>query len=357
MIYLDHNATSPPHPQVLGEALPLLTEHWGNPSSSHSLSRRPIEAVERARQRLATWAGCLPKEVVFTSGATEANHLALRGIDRPGRPLFSAVEHPSVRAPAEALGGEVLPVDRRGALDLAALERQLTERTSLVSVMAANNETGVLQDLDSVAEVVHAAGALLHVDAAQVVGRLPAPSCWDLLTVTGHKSGGIKGGGALCIREGLKVEAQTLGGGQERGRRSGTVNPAPLVSLGVVATLVHGPEIRAMRDRLQSACVELGGVVTAAGARRLSNTLNVRFPGVSGELVVMGMDLEGICLSAGSACHSGAATASEVLRAMGIETADIVRLSLGWSTTEADIDTAIVILERVLGRIRAQGVA
>lgn len=357
VIYLDHNATSPPHPRVLEEALPFLTEHWGNPSSSHSLSRKPVEAVERARRRLAAWAGCLGKEVVFTGSATEANHLALRGLRRPGRPLVSAIEHPSVLAPALALGGAVVAVDRQGRLDLDALEQLLSEPTSLVSVMAANNETGVLQDLDAVAERVHAADSLLHVDAAQLVGRLTAPGSWDLLTVTGHKAGGFKGGGALCVREGIDIHAQSLGGGQERGRRSGTINPAPLVSLGVVATLAHGPEIGGMRDRLEAACVALGGSVNSGGAPRLPNTCNVRFQGVPSELVVMGMDLEGFCLSAGSACHSGAATASAVLQAMGITTADALRLSLGWSTTEEDIDAAIDALRRVLGRIRAQEVA
>ena len=354
-VYLDHNATSPPHPRVLEEALPFLTEHWGNPSSAHSLSRKPVAAVEQARARLAAWAGCEPKEVVFTGGATEANHLALRGNEQPGCPLYSAIEHPSVRAPAEALGGVLVPVDGQGRVDLDALRSLLATPTSVVSVMAANNETGVLQDTDVIASLAREHGALMHIDAAQLVGRLEAPAEWDLLTVTGHKSGGFKGGGALMVREGIKIHPQSLGGGQERGRRSGTVNPAPLVSLGVVATLSHGPGVKTLRDRLERAARELDGIVHAEGAERLPNTLNVRFPGVPGELVVMGMDLEGVAISAGSACHSGASIASPVLQAMGITSGDAVRLSLGWNTTDADVDVAIQALARVLGRIRAQG--
>ncbi|MCP4804904.1 MAG: cysteine desulfurase [Proteobacteria bacterium] len=357
MIYLDHNATSPAHPQVLEEALPFLTEHFGNPSSAHSLSRRPRAAVEQARARLAAWAGCEAREVVFTGGATEANHLALRGVRRPGRPLVSAVEHPSVLAPGESLGAERIPVDGQGRIRLDALAELLRKPTTVVSVMAANNETGVLSDLPAVADLVHHAGALLHVDAAQVIGRRAAPGRWDLLTVTGHKAGGFKGGGALCVREGIHLAPELLGGGQERGRRSGTTNPAPLVSLGVVATLEHSPELRALRDRFEQAAIGLGGVVTASEAQRLWNTCNVRFPGVPSDLVVMGMDLEGVAVSAGSACSSGASQASPVLTEMGITTADALRVSLGWDTTQADIAAGIAALTVVLERIRAQGLS
>jgi cysteine desulfurase len=353
-VYLDHNATSPPHPSVLQVALPLLTEHFANPSSSHSLARVPFAAVERARGQVAAWAGARPREVIFTGGATEANHLALRGLRRPGRPLVSAIEHPSVVEPAALLGAERVPVDHHGLLDLAALERLLERPTSVVSVMAANNETGVLQDIPAIARRVHAAGSLLHVDAAQIVGRLACPAGWDLLTLTAHKAGGLKGVGALLVREGIVLTPQAVGGGQERGRRSGTTNAGPIAGLGAVAELSHGAEIQAMRDRLERACVTLGGVVTSGGAPRLPNTVNVRFAGIPGDLLVTAMDLEGYCLSAGSACHSGAATASAVLQAMGIRTADAVRLSLGWSTTEQDVQGAIDALERVLPRLRRE---
>ena len=356
-IYLDHNATSPAHPQVPDEALPFLTEHFGNPSSAHSLSRRPRAAVEEARGRLARWAGCEAREVVFTGGATEANHLALRGVRRPGRPLVSAVEHPSVLAPGESLGGARVPVDADGNLELESLERLLQAPTTVVSCMAANNETGVRFDLVEIARLVHAHGALLHVDAAQAIGRVEAPGVWDLLTVTGHKSGGFKGGGALMVREGIHLAPEFLGGGQERGRRSGTTNPAPIVSLGVVATLSHGPGIEALRDRFEAGAIGLGAMVTGARARRLPNTCNVRFPGVPSDMVVVGMDLEGVAISAGSACSSGASQASTVLTAMGITTADALRVSVGWNTSQQDVDAALSALELVLGRIRAQGLS
>jgi len=348
MVYLDHNATSPPHPRVLEEALPLLTEHWGNPSSSHSMARKPMAAVESARRRLAEWAGVRPRDVVLTGGATEANNLAVLGVEGVGR-LYSAVEHPSVSAAGQARQGRAIPVTADGVVDLEALEALLSASSvAMVSVMTANNETGVLQPLSAIHALCQRHGALLHTDAAQAIGRIASPATWDLMTVTGHKAGGLKGGGALFVRPHVDVAPQALGGGQERGRRSGTTNPAPLVSLGVVATLSHGPEITARRDRLESACVELGGVVTGQAAPRLGNTCNVRFPGVPSAHVVMGLDLAGICVSAGSACHSGAAVASPVLQAMGITTADAIRFSLGWNTSDEDIDTALDALVRIV---------
>ncbi len=348
MVYLDHNATSPPHPAVVDAALPMLTEHWGNPSSSHSLARKPMAAVEEARRSLAEWAGVRPRDVIFTSGATEANNLAVLGISRPGR-LYSAVEHPSVVASAAACSGRLIPITSHGTTDLEALEDLLRDASvAMVSVMTANNETGVLQPIGDIHALCQRYGALLHTDAAQAIGRISAPTSWDLLTVTGHKAGGFKGAGALCLRPGIELSARSLGGGQERGRRSGTINPAPIVSLGVVATLSHGPEIARLRDRLEAGCEALGGVVTAKGSPRLGNTCNVRFPGVPSNHVVMGLDLAGICISAGSACHSGAAVASPVLQAMGIDSADAVRLSLGWSSCDADIDAALDALGRVV---------
>ena len=231
-IYLDHNASSPPRPEVLERALPFVLEHWGNPHSSHQLARGPAAAVDAARSRVAAWADCRARDVVFTSGATEANHLALRGLGIEGSALvFSAVEHPSVRAPAAALGGEALPVDARGQVCLDALRQAVEGGARLVSVMAANNETGVLQPLDEIGATVREGGALLHVDAAQIGGRLPAPGAWDLLTVSGHKAGGLKGAGALLCRPGITLSPQVLGGAQERGQRAGTVDVPAVVGL------------------------------------------------------------------------------------------------------------------------------
>lgn len=348
-IYLDHNATSPPHPAVLEAALPLITEHWGNSGSSHSLGRAPHAAIERARGQLAEWAGARSKDIVLTSGATEANNLAVLGT--PGRVLCSAVEHPSVIEAVRERDGAVLPVDAQGRLRLDALEAALQEGAALLSLIAANNETGVLQDIDPIAELCAAHGCLLHLDCAQLIGRHAAPERWDLITVTGHKAGGLKGAGALIMRRGVQTAPQTFGGGQERGRRAGTLNPAPIASLGVVATLSHSTELRALRDRLEAAVVELGGQVTGAGAERLWNTCNVVFEGLPSDMLVMGLDLEGVCASAGSACASGGASASSVLLAMGIEHSAL-RLSLGWNTRGEDIDRAIQALRVVVGRLR-----
>ncbi|MCB9797948.1 MAG: cysteine desulfurase [Alphaproteobacteria bacterium] len=354
MVYLDHNATSPPRPEVLAHALPLLTEHWGNPSSTHQAARRPAAAVEAAREQVASWAGARPRDVLFTSGATEANHLALRGAlqERPGRLLVSAVEHPSVLAPARALGAGLLPVDARGALDERALERALAEGPALVSVMAANNETGVRFELEALGERVRAAGGWLHVDATQLPGRCPAPAGWDLLTLSAHKGGGLKGAGALVLRPEVSLAPQQLGGAQERGRRAGTLNAAPIVALGEVLALPL-PSLLPLREALEAGLVALGGVITGAGMPRLPNTSHVRFPGLDAAMLVMALDLEGVCVSAGAACSSGATQPSHVLAAMGLPAQEGVRLSLGWNTSAEDIQRALAALGRVLPQQRA----
>ena len=351
-IYLDHNATSPPHPAVLDAALRLITSDWGNTGSAHSLARAPHAAVERARGQLADWAGARAKDVVFCSGATEANNLVVLGAQ--GRVLCSATEHPSVMEAVQLRGGAVIPVDGRGLLDLTRLEEELAQGAGLLSVLAANNETGVLQDTDRIHQLTQAAGVPLHLDCAQLVGRHKAPQRWEYMTVTGHKAGGLKGAGALLRRQGLALQPLSHGGGQERGLRAGTLNPAPIASLGVVATLSHSQEIRALRDRLEAACVALGGRISGAEAPRLWNTCNVVFEGIQSDMLVVGLDLEGVCASAGSACSSGAAKASSVLQAMGIQHSAL-RLSLGWSTTTQDIARAIEVLKLVVARQRALG--
>lgn len=349
-VYLDHNATSPPHPDVLAAALPLLTEHWGNAGSAHALGRVPHQQVEAARRQLAEWAGARPRDVVFTSGATEANNLALRSV--PGRLLHSAAEHPSVSEPGLAVGAQVLPVTPSGRVDLDALASALAQGgVGLVSVLMANNETGVLQDAAALHALTQAHGAALHLDCAQMVGRHAAPDAWDLLTVTGHKAGGLKGAGALILRPGRSLDPMVVGGGQERGRRAGTLNPAPVVSLGVVAGLRHGPEIKALRDQLEAGVIALGGTVVGADAPRLWNTCNAYFTDVPGDHLVVALDLAGVCVSGGATCGSGAAKASPVLAAMGIGHRS-VRFSLGWSSTQADVDAALAALADALRRWR-----
>lgn len=354
MIYLDHNATAPPRPEVLEAALPFITEHWGNPASTHGMSRRPSAALEHARDQLAAWAGGRSREVIFTAGATEANHLALRGVSAGGL-VVSAVEHPSVLAPAAALGAAIAPVDSRGRVDLEALEALLASvEGPLVSVMAANNETGVLQPIPEIAARVRAAGGLLHVDAAQLGGRMPAPDEWDLLTLSGHKAGGLKGAGALLMRPGVALTPQQLGGSQERGRRAGTVDVPAAVALGcAIALPALDPAISELRDALESAAVALGASVSGGGAPRLPNTLHVTFSDLPGEAVVSGLDLEGVCASTGSACASGAAEPSHVLRAMGLDPRAGVRFSLGWNTGPEEIREVVEALDRVVRRHRA----
>jgi cysteine desulfurase len=349
-VYLDHNATSPPHPDVLAAAVPLLTEHWGNSGSSHALGRIPHQRVEAARRQLAEWAGARPRDVVFTSGATEANNLALRSV--PGRLLHSAAEHPSVSEPGLAVDAHVVGVTPSGLVDLDALSLALEQGdVGLVSILFANNETGVLQDAHALHALTQAHGALLHLDCAQMVGRHAAPTAWDLLTVTGHKAGGLKGAGALIVRPGLTLDPMVVGGGQERGRRAGTLNPAPVVSLGVVAGLQHPPRIKALRDRLEAGVIALGGTVVGADAPRLWNTCNAYFSDVPGDHLVVALDLAGVCVSGGATCGSGAAKASPVLAAMGIAHRS-VRFSLGWSSTEQDVDVALEALGDALARWR-----
>ena len=354
MIYLDHNATSPPRPEVLECALPFFTEHWANPASTHSMARRPAAALEEARSRLAEWAGARPRDVIFTSGATEANHLALRGC-RPedlGGLAVSAIEHPSILEPAELLGAHIIGVDSTGQVDRSSLSTALSNGVGLVSIMAANNETGVLQDLASIHRLTHAAGALLHVDAAQAAARLTLPQDWDLLTLSGHKAGGLKGAGALILRESVPLIPQQLGGDQERSRRAGTVDVAPIAAL-VEAVTSPWPELSSLRDELESFAKSLGAVVSAEAAPRLGNTLHLRFPGLPGDALVMGLDLNGVCASTGSACASGASKSSHVLEAMGEDGRSGIRFSLGWNTTKDDIEGAKEALDRVVGAHRA----
>jgi cysteine desulfurase len=354
VIFLDHNATSPPRPNVLEKALPFLTEHWANPSSTHSMARKPASALEDARTQVAEWAGTRPRDVIFTSGATEANHLALQGtVQKEGKCglAVSAIEHPSVLSPAERLGAIVLPVDSNGRICLEALESALEKGVGLVSIMAANNETGVIQDLASVYKLTDAAGALLHVDAAQAAARITLPQDWDLLTLSGHKAGGLKGAGALLRREGVKVIAQQVGGDQERGMRSGTVDVAPIVGLAEAVT-TPWPDLSDLRNYLENVVLELGGVVTSSDADRLPNTLHMSFPELPGEGLVFGLDLAGVCVSVGSACSSGASKPSHVMQAMGLDPARGLRFSLGWNTTEIDVETAATALTRVVAQHR-----
>ncbi len=367
MIYLDWNATTPPADEVVRAMTGALGAVWGNASSVHAVGREARARVEDARSSVGALLGFDPRDVVLTSGGTEANNLALTSVvGRGGALVTSRLEHPSVVAVAEHLasrGVEVVWLDptASGLIEVADVDAALAARPSrpaLVSLMAVNHETGVIQPVAEVADVAHRHGALLHVDAVQGVGKLPR-SAWapaDLVSMAGHKLRGPKGVGALGARPGLKLVPVLRGGAQERGIRPGTVDPVALVGLGAAcARATSGPERHAtlgpLRDRLEAALVELGGLVNGAG-RRVPHVTNVSFPGWVGAELVVALDLEGLAVSSGSACSAGTAEPSPVITAMlGKERArGAVRFSMGETTDAAEIEAAIRVFARVLGR-------
>ena len=353
--YLDHNAGAPPAPTVvraMAEALAL----GGNPSSVHRTGRLSRRLVEDARAKVADMLCVRPAEIVFTSGGTEANHLALRGPVLAGavdRVIVSAVEHDALARPAEALGLplSVLPVDAEGVVALDALDALLSEGgRPLVSVMLANNETGVIQPVAEIAARVRARGGIVHTDAAQAPGRLAVDAGVlgvDLLSLSAHKLGGPAGVGALMVRDGTPFAADRVGGGQEMGRRSGTENIAGIVGFGAAVDMVADrladvPRLAALRDGLE---VRVGAIAPetvfhGSGAARLCNTSCFGLAGVSAETQVIALDLAGVQISAGAACSSGKVRPSPVLLAMGrtpVEAASAIRVSLGPSNTDEDI--------------------
>ncbi len=347
-VYLDHNATSPLRPAAF-EAMVEALRTGGNPSSVHRSGRAARARLEAARRQVATLVGALPAEVVFTSGGTEANNLALAGSGRQ-RVLVSAVEHDSVlKAVPQA---EIVPVDRWGVVDLAALEQRLAASTepALVSVMFANNETGVLQPIVEVGRIARAAGALCHCDAVQGVGKADVDVHGlgvDYLSISAHKLGGPTGIGALIVRDGAPLTPDRRGGGQEGYRRAGTENVAGIAGFGAAAeAAADGLDVNQWRDRLEA---ELLGIapsarIFGAGAPRLGNTTCISMPGVRAETQVMAFDLAGICVSSGAACSSGKVTPSAVLAAMGVaatEAETALRISLGWNTVSGDIERLI----------------
>ena len=361
-VYLDWNATTPLRP----EAKAAMAQAWdiaGNPSSVHAEGREARRLVEDARAIVASAVGAQPPNVVFTSGGTEANSLALStGLRRGGLPvrrlLVSAIEHASVlaggRFPVDAI--QTIGVMRAGVVDLDHLRGLLADGPpALVSVMLANNETGAIQPVAAVAEMVHAAGGLLHVDAIQAFGKIPfdlASTGADLLTLSAHKTGGPKGAGALVLAEGLLgFEPLLRGGGQEQGRRAGTENVAAIAGFGAAvraAQAAMGPDavrMQALRTRLEAGLRQApGAILFSEDVQRLPNTVLFTVPGLRAETAVIGFDLAGIGVSSGSACSSGKVQPSHVLQAMGFgpELAQgAVRLSLGWSTSETEIDSAL----------------
>ena len=367
-IYLDYNATTPIAPAVQQSMLPFLAEHYGNPSSHHALGRACYEAIEDARVRVAQLLGAEREEIVFTSGGTESDNLALWGIalrhgpGGAGHLIISAIEHPAVFETArflEQLGYDLTIVgcDREGVVDPAVVDAAIRGDTVLVSVMHANNEIGTVQPIRQIAEVCHKRGVLLHTDAAQSAGKIPTrvgDLGADLLTLAGHKMYAPKGVGALYARRGIALEPLLHGAGHERGLRSGTENVPHIVALGQACTLAERNRERAaermtlLRDRLAVRLREGIGEelsINAAHAPRLPNTLSVNFPRASGQELLA--RIPELCASTGAACHSGSDNLSPTLAAIGLAPViaqGTVRLSVGWYTAEDDIERAANLL-------------
>lgn len=383
MIYLDHNATSP----IAAELKPKIVEwleHWGNPSSIHRAGRKPKTLIREARQSIAKMIGCDQLEVIFTSGGSESNNLAIKGVyehmHSPGailphgyrnRYLISSVEHPSVIRTAEFLktrGAEVefISVNRDGQIDLKQYQSLLNEKTALVSVMLANNETGVIFPIREMAELAHQHGALFHTDAVQALGKIPVnvhELGVDLASFSAHKFYSLKGCGVLYSRKGTQVESLIHGGGQERHRRGGTENVLAICALGEMAkrfgeVSAKADSLRKLRDAMEERikselrCVR----ITAEEADRLPNTSSMIIDGIDGETLLMNLDILGFAVSTGAACSSGNPEPSPVLLAMGItrdEAQSSLRVGLGWSTTTEQVDLFIEALKEVVARIRS----
>ncbi|HEV2562299.1 MAG TPA: cysteine desulfurase family protein [Rhizomicrobium sp.] len=377
MSYLDHNATSPLRPEAAAAVARALAI-GGNASSVHGAGRAARAMVEEAREKVAALAGARASEVIFTSGGTEANWLALNGAiqgaadagARITRLFVSAIEHDSVQANAVALAErvpglrmDIIPVNADGVIDTRALFEMLREGKgrALIAAMAANNETGVIQPIEEIARIAKEANALLFVDVVQAAGKMALPQA-DYLTFSAHKQGAPQGIGALIVKDAAPFAAQILGGGQEKSRRAGTENVSGIAGFGAVAKLSDMRSIAALRDRFESELKRVANdaIVFGANAPRLANTSNFALPGISAETAVMALDLDGVMISSGAACSSGKVRPSIVLKAMGVpdEIAKCaLRVSFGWNSTDADVDAAIAAISKLIARARSRQAA
>ena len=378
-IYLDNNATTPLDPAVIEEMLPFLTRYYGNPSSGYAFAAKARKAVELARERLAALLRCEPSEIIFTSGGTESSnaviHSAVQFEPRGKHLVISSVEHSAVLRPCQDLekrGCHVtfLDVDRDGNVDVGQVEAAIRPETALVSIMWANNETGVLFPVERIAEICHRKGVLFHTDAVQAIGKIPIrlrDTAVNFLSLSAHKFHGPKGVGALYVNRRTRFTPLVAGGGQENGRRGGTENAAGIVGLGKAAELagkhlIEGKcSVRSMRDRFEKALLETvnGALVNGAGAERIPNTSSLAFEGIESSAALLLLDRHRICCSAGSACRTGSQEASHVLRAMNPK-GDGARRSLRFSfsrfNTEAQIDHATEIVPKVIEKLRQMSV-
>jgi cysteine desulfurase len=367
-IYLDANATTPLLPEVLEAMRPFLLEEFGNASSIHQEGQRARAAVEKARGSVARLLGCRPAEIVFTSGGTESDNLAIFGSVKAGdHVISSSVEHHAVLQAVERLGERgvevsFVPVDGQGLVAAEDVRRAMKANTRLISVMMANNETGVLQPVEEIGRIAAEAGVRFHVDAVQAAGKMPLEvdsiGC-QLLSISGHKMHGPQGTGALFVRRGTRVEPLFAGGAHERQRRAGTENVAGIVGLGKAAECAMGSEAaehtRVLRDRLEMGLLACAGGVNGGKAPRIGNTSNVWFDSIDGEAMVIALDLKGLAVSSGAACSSGANEPSHVLQAMGLSAErakSSLRFSLHRQTSGEEIDRAIELVSSQVVRMR-----
>lgn len=375
VIYLDNNSSTRIDPAVLEEMMPFLTTNYGNPSGSHRFGAQVKEATDLAHERVASLLGCAPDEVIFTSGGTESDNTALHSALQmwPERQhvVTTSVEHNAVLNYCEALvrrgcAATIVPVDEQGHLDLAELERAIRPDTAVVSVMWANNETGVIYPLEEIAEICRAKGVFVHTDAVQAVGKMPIDLTHipvHFLSLSGHKLHACKGVGALYVNKKARFQPLLVGGPQEGGRRAGTDNVASIVGLGKAAELAQSTieeensRVRALRDRFEKTLraaleeVEINGDPQA----RLPNTSNLAFLGVDAQAILLKLDQEGICCSLGSSCTTGAIQPSHVLRAMQMtneRARSSLRFSFGRYNTEEELDRVLEILPRIVRKLR-----
>ncbi len=375
VIYVDNNATTQVAPEVLDEMLPYFNEYYGNPSSMHTFGGMVEHKIVEARERLARLLGASPDEIIFTSCGTESDSTAIRAaiLSNPDKKhiLTSRVEHPAVKNLFEYLSKNgyrvtFVPVDRKGRLDLDYLYKNLSEDTAIVSIMWANNESGVIFPIEEIGTVLKEKGIVFHTDAVQMVGKIPIDLKKvdvDMLSLSGHKLHGPKGVGALYVRKGTKYSPFMIGGHQERGRRGGTENVASIIGLGKASELAAAnlPDknirVKQLRDKLETELLNRipNAIVNGDRENRLPNTTSIAFEYVEGESILLLMDEYGICASSGSACTSGSLEPSHVLRAMGVPFTAAhgsIRFSLSIYNTEEEIDVIIEKLPPIIERLR-----
>jgi cysteine desulfurase len=362
--YFDHNATTPLSPEVLDAMTPVMTEVYGNASSVHHFGQMARHRLDDARRRVASLLSALPEEIVFTSGGTEADNLALLGMG--GHAITTAVEHPAVLGAVAQMEATVVPVDGRGIVDPGDIRRALRPETRIISVMHANNELGVIQPIEEIASIAREAGVVFHSDGVQAAGKIPVDVHAlgvTMYSIAGHKFYGPKGVGALFVRKGIRLRPILHGGPHERGRRAGTENVAGAVGMGraAQAAMENGVDearrLGILRDRMERMILDrvAGTHVNGEGAPRTSNTSNLRFEGIDSEPLLIALDLRGFAISSGSACSSGASEPSHVLTAIGLskeQARSSVRISLGRGNDAAQVDGLVDALVGCVAHLR-----